>query len=280
MPTFATNCIADCDWIFDRILVYPHITGGTRVEWTLHPRFRDPGPYVFQLQYSTAGTNEADDWIYVGLPVTNNFYAIDDQQRLYGKSNWAHYRLLIRTPLGIYASQPQPATGVLSFRDWRLAREIIRMERLRLRTAAGQEGFVLKAKRYGETHEECVDFMTEEVIDSTCEICYGTGFVGGYFEPTECIYAELPPQTSRVQLDPDRGTTDDELRVPARMLGVPRLMEGDVWVDRDTDIRWAVHTIKHLVEMRGVPLVVSVELRLLPFSDVIYKFPIREQSLV
>jgi len=274
---FPIHCRDECEWIFDRVLIYPLVVGGTRVEWNLHPRFSDPGPYIFQLQYSPTGTQEADDWESVGLPSVNSYYAYDDVQRLYGKSNWVHYRVTASTPLGIYVSKPQRATGVLRFRDWMLAREILRMERLRLRLAAGQEGYILKAKNFGEVHEPCVDSITDEVTNSTCNTCYGTGFVGGYFEPTECSYAELPPTSSHVQLDATRGTVDDEIRVAARMLAIPRLMEGDVWIDRDTDHRWAVHSITNLVEMRGVPLISSVELRLIPFSNVIYQFAIPNQ---
>lgn len=270
------GCDDSCAWIFDRITVWPQIRGGTRVEWTLHPNFRDPGPYTFQLQFGRTGNPAADDWTNVGLSVTDTYYAIDDSQRVYGKTQWTHYRLVLTTSVGVYISAPQPAFGVLDHRDWRRAREILRQESLRLRKEAGQEGYLLKRRLFGTVHEDCVDYLTREVKAVNCEVCYDTGFVGGYFTPMECVYAEQSRKASHEDLDAGagRGTVNDGLRVAARMLAVPQLHEEDVWVDRDTDDRWYIHSIENIVEVRGVPLVLQVEMRLAPYSDVIYRYPI------
>ena len=270
------GCPVDCDWIFDRVLVRPHIVGGTRVEWTLHPNFNEPGPYEFQLQFGRTANQAADDWENVGLPVVDTYYAVDSQQRVYGKTQWTHYRILLTTTTATYASPPQRAMGVLSFQDWRRAREVIRQELLRFRVEAGQEGYLLKRRLYGELHTDCVDYQTQEVTADSCTICYDTGFVGGYFRPMECVWAELSRESSHNDLDAGagRGTVNDGLRVAARMLAIPHLFENDVWVDKDTDRRWYIHAIENLVEIRGMPIVVQAELRLAPFTDVIYQFPL------
>src|ERR1700761_6733459 len=94
-------------WVFDRVRVFCLIKGATRVEWTLHPDFTDPGPYTFTLQTGTAPVADNSAWVNVGLPVVNTYYAIDDQQRVFGKTNWTHYHVKLITPLGTYYSQPK-----------------------------------------------------------------------------------------------------------------------------------------------------------------------------
>lgn len=267
-----TRETADCAWIFGNIRVWPIIEGGSRVEWTMHSSFSDAGPYVYQLQAGRTGSNDADDWVNIGLPVTNACYAIDPEKRVYGKSQWTHYRLLLTTADGTYTSAPQPATGVLAKQDRLLAREIERKELLRLKKGAGQFGYLLKRRLFG-TACSCRDYITEETTNPACELCYGTGFTGGYFEPVD-YWAELTQRKHRNHIEDPRGTVDDSPRARLRGLNSPQVFSYDVWVDKDTDFRWIIHEVSHLVEVRGVPIIIGAEARLAPFSDVVYKFPV------
>lgn len=266
-------CPPDCDSVFARVRVNHVIVGGTRVEWELVPDFYDPQPYQFQLQVGRTGNPNADDWEQVGSVMVDSTYAVDDEQRVWGKTNWTHYRICLQTPLGLYFSDPIGGLGILSRRDWRLAREITRKERLRNRYAA-LDGYLLKRKLYGENCPDCRDFQTNEIRNPDCDTCYGTGFVNGYFAPVTCVYADPRPESRHSDLDVNvRGSIDD-IVVPARMLGCPQLHEEDIWVNKKTDERWYVHEIKHVAEIRGIPLVVSAELRLAPFSDQIYEIEV------
>jgi hypothetical protein len=141
---------------------------------------------------------------------------------------------------------------------------------------AGQDGYLLKRKVAGTKCPDCLDYVTEEVTNAQCDTCYGTGFVAGYFDPVDCIWAALDTKVRHEQLDQARGTIND-IVVPARMLSEPQLNEEDVWVDRKSDLRWYVHTVKHIVEVRGVPVVYQVELRLAKYSDPIYQLAIPDQ---
>lgn len=266
-------CRPDCEWIFDRVRVWHVTTGGTRVEWQLHPQFTDPGPYDFQLQTGRTGLSTADDWTDVGLPVTDAFYAVDDTQRLYGQTPWTHYRIKLTTPQGTYYSAPEPVWGSLARSDWLKWKNARRNWDFQFKHGpGGQEGYLLKRKLYGERCE-CLDIRTMEVTKPQHETCYGTGFVGGYFPAQSCVYAELDLRLTREKLDGMRGTTND-LVVPAKLLAVPQLFDKDVWVDKDTDIRYFISGVQHLAEIRGVPVVVAASLKPAPLSHVIYKFPI------
>lgn len=272
-----TRCESECSWVFDRVFVWPQISAGsTRVEWTLHPNFADEGSYTFQLQVGKTGLDDATDWTDVGAPVVDTYFALDTAQRVYGKFQWTHYRVKLTSSAGVYYSTPQLALGNLGFADWNRARELLRLEKLRLVKEAGQEGYLLKRKLFGTTCT-CIDTVTKEVKNPQHSDCYGTGIVGGYYEPYSCFYVEQSTKVNRSHIDPMKGTANDRTTVAGRMLNVPQVFSYDVWVDRDSDLRWAIHNIQSLVEVRGVPLVVSCEMRLLPFTDPVYQFDISGQ---
>lgn len=266
-------CAPECESVFDRVLVYHAIRGGSQIEWELKPTFADPAPYTFQLQVGRTGSNLSDDWVDVGSPVVDVFYAVDSDQRIWSNNIWTHYRVKLTTALDTYYSKPEPAWGVLSRLDWRRGREIRRKEELRFRkTPAGTEGYLLKRKIYGERCE-CIDPMTYECRNPQHADCFGTGIVGGYFTAIPCSYVEFMLRSQRTHRDMTRGTVND-VNVPARMLYWPQINSYDVWVNKSTDERWKIHEVSSIVEIRGIPIAVNVGLRLVPFGDVVYDVPL------
>lgn len=290
-PCAGGDCYGACDEIFDRLMVFPKISGGTRVEWALLPTFTEPPPYEFQLQASDTGLwpgpwryqrhiaeNNEDldqgDWVDVGLPVEDTFYAVDDVQRVYGKTQWTHYRVKLVTSSNIYFSPAYPCHGTLHQTDLHVWLHGMRMWERRFRGGrAAQKGYILKARHAGQPCP-CRDRDTEETTKQHTT-CYGTGFIGGYYKALPCVYAEFDPKATHDQLDPRRmrGTIDDVL-VRATMLAYPQLMAGDYWASELTDIRYQIRDIQNLAEVRGVPIVINATMRPAPFSDVIYQFPV------
>lgn len=268
-----------CDPVFDRVVVSHIIAGPTRVMWTLMDTFDDPGPLEFQLQVGATNNNDADDWEDVGLPVTDVYGATDAEQRVWGKTNYTHYRVVLTTSRGVYYSAPESGMGVLDRRSWRLARDLVRSKRTAMRVGdRGQRGFLLKRRWTGADCPVCLDFQTREVRNPQCQTCYGTGKKCGYYYPMSCVWAELSPRAHRTELDggQSRGTVNDVV-VTAQMLMVDLLEEEDIWVADKTDDRYFVHRVSHVEEMRGVPILANVELRLVPFTHIAYAIPIPDQ---
>jgi len=272
-------CPKTCDNVFYMVHVSYLIRGGTRVMWTLMPTFNDPLPWTFQLQTGRIDSPEADDWENVGISFENTCYAIDSEQRTYSSGQQdTFYRIKLTTPVGIYYSNPTAKVGILTPRDWRLAREIVRREKL-LQFYASQDGYLLKRRVTGKDCPVCLDLQTMEVTNPYCTQCWGTGKECGYYYPIACVWAELSTTTHRRQMDDQatRGTIED-IVISAKMLMLPMIEEMDVWVNRKTDDRYYIQSIQNSAELRGVPLVAKIEFRLAPFSDVIYRIPIPEQD--
>lgn len=278
VPTCLDGCPPQCAEVFDRVHVSYLTRGGTRVLWDLAATFVDPLPHVFQLQVGGTGGQDSDDWEDVGLPMTNSYWAVDGEQRCYGKTRYHYYRVRLTSPVGTYYSEPTAGLGVLSRRDWRLAAEMVRKEKL-VHRLGSQDGYLVKRRWSGQRCPHCLDPQLQEPTDPECESCLGTGFLCGYYYPMPCVWASLPPRTHRKQLDAGqgRGTISDIVVRNVRMLMLPLLQEYDVWVSRDLDERYYVHQIQHVAEMRGVPLIASVELRPASATDVINGIEIPQQ---
>ncbi len=267
-------CPRTCDWTFSRLRIFPAASGGVQVQWSLHPRFQEPGPYDFKLQWGLTGNPEATDWQDVTGWLPDTFTAVDETGRMFGRFQFSHYRVLVRTSGGTVASPPQLASSDLSLRDWNTARSLLRQEAVRLRNGrAGAEGYLLK-RRLSGNFCSCVDEQTKVCRNPQHLDCFGTGILGGYFSAIPCYYVEVRPGGFRSHQSAT-GTTNEGPTVAARMINVPQVFSYDVWVNRAAGSRWAVHSVKTAVEIRGVPLILDpVELRLLPFGHVVYQFPL------
>lgn len=275
----AEICPTSCNNVFDMVHVSYLLRGGTRIMWTLSNLFNDPMPWTFQVQVGWSGSADADDWTNVGPPLVNACYVIDPEKRSYAKGEQiTHYRVKLTTLTTIYYSEPTAQAGILSVRDWRLAQEIVRKERLRFRYSA-QDGYLLKRRVAGADCPLCLDLQTREVKNPYCPQCWGTGKACGYYYPVACIWADVSPMTRRRQIDDQatRGTVQD-IVMSGRMLMLPLIDELDVWVSRKTDDRYFIQTIRNAAELRGVPLIANVELRPAPFTDVVYTIPIPQQD--
>jgi hypothetical protein len=250
------------------------IRGVTRVWWQLEPLFNDPGPYVFQLQYGNTGIPNSPDWHNVGSPVLDGYMAYDEEWRHSGSALLTHYRVTLTTPKDTYVSQPVNCFGEIDERDWVLAREVIRREQLRHKYVS-VSGFLIKPYRFGRPCKRCRDALTQEVLDSNCPVCGGTGFEVGYHPalPMQCW--DLSPQTISEQQDNNmKGTTRDNAEVQARVIGWPAINRNDIWVNGKSDERWLVHQIQVAAAMRGVPLIYNIQMGLIPFSSPIYELEV------
>lgn len=257
-------------WPFRRVSVDNMIRGVTRVWWQLEPLFNDPGPRVFQLQVGNTGLRDANDWRDVGAPVTDGYMAYDDAWRNFSSDLLTHYRITLTTSKDIYVSQAVNCFGELAERDWVLSREVIRKEQLRHKYVSN-DGYLLKPYRFGRPCTRCRDELTGEVLDSNCPICNGTSFEVGYHPPLPMQCWDLSNQTiSEHQDNETKGTTRENAEVTARVIGFPTINRNDIWVNGRSDERWLVHDIQIAAAIRGVPLVYTVKMGLVPFSSPIY----------
>lgn len=256
---------------FARVQVDYLAQGNARVTWDLSPRFFGPTPYTFQVQTSDQDDEAADDWVDVGTPVVDLYYKVDSVRRLYGKPRTPGYRVILTDGDGNrYTSKPASAYGSLDWRDWRLASEVVRKERLRHRWLVSPPGFLYKRLRAGPLCTRCLNPGTQTATDSSCPVCLGTARVRGYFPPLAVAFADVSLEQTKEKRSAQGLGMEQPASIAGRFIGWPMPMAQDVWVHQTADLRYLVGAVAIKAQIRGYPLVVEAELRRLPPEDAAY----------
>jgi hypothetical protein len=260
--------------VFGNPIVLPAREGGTVVQWILNSAVRDEGDYVYTLQTGNAGVDDPKAWEDV-VTESNVCFLTDKEQRLRGAYSFTHYRLKLQTGERTYYSQPLHTMGYLNYADWRQYESILRAEQIMLSRRTGTEGILLKKKISGIPCKRCRDFNTGEVRDAGCKLCYGTGWLGGYYKPVPCFRLNLDPVGLTIQHDIDMQGTVIDTRVSARTVASPILVSGDVWVNNNNSERYKILQVQNIVEVKSVPVVYRLGLERLTFSDIAYAVPVK-----
>lgn len=260
------------DDVFSRVTVDHLLKAGTRVSWRLQPEWAGVSGMLFQLQLGESGIPDADDWQNVGSSGVDVITLIDDGgQRDFGASPSSHYRVKMSVAgHPDHYSQPLSCWGRLNRYDWLRARANVRRELLRHRTLSGAYGWLFKRRKKTETIQsvDVVDFLTKEIIRSEDNGGAGTDKVGGYFAPVY-MYMDINPQSSYPRRDEARGPVNDIITT-GRAIAYPEMEHGDFWANATSDFRYAIHEVKILGHMRGIPLIVGMTLRQLDLTDPVY----------
>lgn len=261
---------------FDRVRVDYLVRGNSRISFEMSPHFFELEPHTFQLQVAESDLPTAN-WTNTGSPVVNTDFVLDPVRRAFGVEPNVFFRIQLTTGLNnVYYSLAAEVFGNLDIWSWRIANEIIRKENLRLsRLKVGVKGWLLKAKRSGTPCPRCLDIFLQEPTDSNCPVCWDTRWLGGYYDPQPLVFYDLN-QSQRYfsrDLEGGKGLNNPD-SAEAMLVAEPFLSTKDVIVNDTSDIRYSVHSIATRTHIRGVPLLVIANLRKVPFSSVIYTFPI------
>ena len=259
----------DSNLCFNQVLLSFSVTGGTQVSWKLHSGFNPGSPSTFTLQFSHSGMD--GDWedVVSGVDVCT---LTDAVRRLFGGLDMlASYRVKLTDPNNnVFYSADTEVVGKANRHDFLIGRDIFRKELTRLQKYVGKKGWLFKAKRFGTVCVACVDQDTQDVTNSDCAICYGTGIVGGYHTPTE-FWFELGLQAGSISMDPNHGTAEHVL-TNSRAVAAPGLDDYDLWVRDDTDERYFVRDASAIAFLAR-PLVIVAKLYKSPMDNVIYALP-------
>jgi hypothetical protein len=258
---------------FTRVEVYITPENGKIIQWWMDPRFEFNTPLSgFYIDWArTKG-----EWTRLnpGEPLRNICLYLDEDAYRCGMENDVWYRVVAVDSNDVeYPSAPAHTYGEMTKRDWLLSRDILRKEYLRMKKYAGTFGYLLKLRTHGEKCRECFDWDIEEPIAaSTCTVCYGTGFVKGYYNAIG-FYMDLSGVKVGGDINDPFGYEETRIR-NARAVAYPWLGAYDIWVHGSANKRYVIRHAVTGAEMRSIPLVYfPIQLRLLPASDIAYQVP-------
>jgi len=234
-------------------------------------------------------------------PVTGDCFYVDNNKYNYNMEKNLYYRVrVIIKPLPAagdsssssnsetsedsgdwetHVSIPQQALGVTQKENYLMMKEIVRLEYLNLKKKGGIHGFLLKRKEWGEKCPDCTGFDIEEVIHGSCQECFGTGIVGGYYPGIDYWVSISLNKRDRKIDENGLNMMNPQTRI-GRGVAYPWVDSGDIWVDSQTNERYIIRTIKHEAEIEGKAIVYTLMLNLLPNTDISMDIPIEEEAEV
>lgn len=153
------------------------------------------------------------------------------------------------------------------------ALEIIRQHNLLLNGVNGHTAktgirvTVYKRRNFGSPCRVCRDVVTDQVVNSQCRECVGTGFAGGGYYAPILIGANLQPSPAALQIT-NLGAIEDNETV-AFITNFPVMYPGDMIVEPD-EKHWRVVQVD-VTERKRVVVHQMLRLRQLDHNDVEYE---------
>ena len=244
------------------------------IQWTMDCRFRS----IEQITGFHVDMSRGGEWFRITEAlITDMCLYVDQDKYRCGLRADIYYRVVaVDTALNEYKSKP---THIFQcWKDsaqWRIAREILRKEYLRLmKLPTGVEGMLLKARQHGPKCTECIDHDLEESLVECCSNCLGTGFVGGYYDAIP-YWLDLSGTASQEAKTATFGVVNNKQRI-ARAVAYPQVSEYDIWVASKSNLRFVINKVESTGETLVVPLVYRLSIAELAQSDEAYNIPFHQ----
>ena len=260
---------------FNRVFVTVGPTAGKLVEWRLSPYYQQEA-VTLQFYVEVARTTGEWERLNADAPIENLCYYTDTTGYRYNVSNDIYYRVVMMDGTTEHVSAPAGTMGALNRHDWLIAKEVLRKEYLRMKKGPGIAGYLLIRREHGEVCTACTDWDTEEVVNTLCTECFGTGKVHGYYNAYYPYYmSAISGPSSQKDVVAPFGTEDTKV-VQRRAIAYPRLEPYSLWVAGDTDKRYVIRRVTIDSGMRSLPLIYSVEMREIPMTGIEYQVPMEQ----
>lgn len=151
-----------------------------------------------------------------------------------------------------------------------LRRKILREEYVLLKKLAGVEFALLKRRHYGERCTSCYDPRTREVTKSTCDVCYGTSWAGGYHNAVDLLGRRATSQIA-AEVTPQAKMETNMTRI--QFLDFPRIDEEDILVEKARGQRYLVKS-RYFTFLKTIPVHQTVMVSELERQAVEYSIPV------
>lgn len=147
------------------------------------------------------------------------------------------------------------------------AQEIQRREYWLLSRFAGIQSYLFRKKHYGMRCSNCWSFTKERIIKDNCNVCFGTSFEGGYWDPVPLyIQYETTPNDNQKTY---AGVMEPN-QVQAWTISLPEIYSDDVII-RTGD--WSLYNVERITptELQTKTVRQILTLNALSKSDIEYK---------
>ncbi|KYK22702.1 hypothetical protein AYK24_00310 [Thermoplasmatales archaeon SG8-52-4] len=248
--------------------------GNRRIQWEVVPTHEDLNLFLLDVYRAEApGALSEFDLVVSGLSVLDGTYIDSGLQRMDYSTNRQIYYYLNVLDTGTAETSLEGPYVMESEPDY-ASNEILRRygiffdnPRYQVRTF-----YVLKKRTWGNQCS-CIDDVTQEPRNENCTICYGTGIVGGYFNPI-AVRGMRSDKPSRQMINLFGAWQDTN--VFFKLENTVKVIPGDYIVDEHNERYLIEGPVNHL--QKGIyTLMSNVRAKTVSKSDPIYRYGMIEE---
>ena len=205
------------------------------IQWTVEDRNSALGSITLLRSQSEQGP------FTVIAELDSNQYSFSDTEcNLMGLTRAYWYMIkanpAVNTSQFVLSSPKTVEYGLVGERA-KLARKARYNLKLQLERLNGVPIIVLKRKSFGERCPECFNQITNDVLYSHCNTCYGTTYTGGYHDPIE-IFGKIDPVA--VQQSIGSSGPNDYAVTGLTIVDYPVVDINDIIIEKRTNRRFKV----------------------------------------
>lgn len=241
----------------------------------------ESGSYTFTVERSGS---TAGPWQVLAADLTDTYHYFDDFTAVglddnavahpFSLQRQFYYRVQATPPSGSANTVISVAHGIepeLPPVQRGLRRKLRYEESLLWKAYSGVRLAVVKRKHWGTRCNECWDATTNSVLKEHCLTCYGTSFVGGYWNPV-LVYGRIHPPHNVTAQTTQRDKNESSQHL-ITLLDVPSLQDGDLIVELDLNRRHLVRR-QTQTELKRHSVHQQVTTALLEHGSVEYALPV------
>lgn len=236
------------------------------LSWSIADTTEDIGLFRFSVgrSNSPAGPFEA-----ISPDLVNVFQFVDLAQQMKSNTRKFYWQLTITDVRGgVVKSEPASLEGAPDF----FLLEIRKRNDLYLRRYVGLPAAVFIRRTFGQRCPKCFDSLKQREKISSCLVCFGSGYVGGYY-PQINTRVNFSPSPEMVQLLETGETQANQSQL--WLSNYPELSPRDMIVEFPEMKRWRVVTVGKTERLRATSRQIA-SVKEITRSDIEYQFPVTE----
>jgi hypothetical protein len=263
-------------------VVTPNFPQSVYLEWeiTYFPIVEDTIPaYVYSV-YRSGSVN--GPWTLLNSTPTANTFFLDPAIELFSLDREYYYKVIATsTNLVTPISKESKATSLIADQHGLVHRRYLEFNKIKRDRRiqlfmVNSEVLILKRKHYGERCTDCYDQEINEVLKDKCDTCFGTSFIGGFYNPVRLL---VEYREERVQKAVDMHSYAEAIISSLIMQDAPRANKDDIIYEPNFDRMWRIMTIQNS-SLNKSPLSQILTIVELARDSIEYRIPINQSSIL
>ncbi len=237
------------------------------VSWEIESTDEDLSKFRFRVGRSNS---PGGPFAFITDELVNVFLFTDVTKQMKSKWRKFYYKIFVRD----VETEETTASEVadLDSRPDFFLLEIRRRHDLYLERFVGIRAAILIAKTFGQRCADCFDAVKQRQRSSSCQTCFNTGYVGGYFSQVNA-FVNFSPSPELVQILETGERQPNQVNM--WMNYFPRLSPRDMIVEFPEQRRWRIATVGKTERLRATSRQIATVVEI-NRSDVEWKVPVEE----